>query len=139
MNIDIGISESHIKGTGLLMNTHIKDPENPEQTRVLSQFVHLSIQEYLAMLGLLMCTEDDDHVQKVLEQLSGSQQFNMALLFLYGIAFEEGGMGKMLFPSSEGIQPPSIDSKRRILTQMASVSINIIARNMFQQSPYDGK
>ena len=109
------------------MDTHIQDPKDPKQTRVLSQFVHLSIQEFLAMGGLW--TKDDGRMKDVVTQLSGSQQFNMALLFLYGIAFDESEMNKMVSSSSGRVESQHIEDKRQILTTIASVSMDMMARN----------
>ena len=122
LRIYICISDSNIEKTGLLLTTSIQDPEDPEQTRVLSQFVHLSIQEYLAMLGLL--TKEDDHFKNIVKQLSRSQQFNMALLFLYGIAFDESEVDETWFSFSIAgrVDPQQLDAKRKMLTHMASVS-----------------
>ena len=71
---------------GLLMQTQILDPENNE-SQVQSQFAHLSIQEYLAMSGLL--TESADRIKTSMSRFSKSEQYNMALLFLYGLAFDK--------------------------------------------------
>ena len=59
-----------------------------KEPQFLSQFIHLSIQEFLAMAGLLR--ECPDKVKHTLTQLTGSGQFNMTLLFLYGLAFDSG-------------------------------------------------
>ena len=74
--------------TGSLMHTLIEDPENPGKFQTLKQFNHLSIQEFLAMLGLV--SEKVKHLKASVKQLSISEQFNMALLFLYGLAFDDG-------------------------------------------------
>ena len=73
--------------TGLLTSTCIEDPEQPGKTQTLNQFIHLSIQEFLAMLKLI--PKDGKYLGKKLKKLSGSEQFNMALLFLYGLAFDD--------------------------------------------------
>ena len=68
--------------TGLL--TEGLDAEDGDTT---VEFVHLSMQELLAMCELLK--RDPDHVKKTLTTLCRSEQFNMALLFLYGLAFDD--------------------------------------------------
>ena len=68
------------------MQTQVSSAEpSKKEPEVLSQFLHLSIQEFLAMAGLLK--ETPDKVSQTLTQLTKSEQFNMALLFLYGLAF----------------------------------------------------
>ena len=73
-----------MRKVGLLMETHIRSPSDPKQETILSQFVHLSIQEFLAMAGLLH--NDVATIQNSLRKLMKSDQFDMALLFLYGLA-----------------------------------------------------
>ena len=69
------------------MQTEVPDPQAEGNVRVLSQFEHLSIQEFLAMAGLLL--HSPEQVKKTLKQLSQSEQFGMAFLFLYGLAFNK--------------------------------------------------
>ena len=72
---------------GLLMQTEVANPDKPGETDVLSQFLHLSIQEFLAMAGLLK--QDLSTLRDSMTWLVASEQFNMALLFIYGLAFNE--------------------------------------------------
>ena len=76
-----------MRKVGLLMETDIQDPDDQTKIVTLSQFVHLSIQEFLAMAGLLK--EDLEVLQNTLKRLCASEQLTMALLFLYGLAFNE--------------------------------------------------
>ena len=69
------------------METQLEDIEKSGSTKTLTQFAHLSIQEFLAMSGILGETLED--VEKHVRKLSMSEQYNMALLFLYGLAFDD--------------------------------------------------
>ena len=68
------------------METEIRNAEHPEETQVQSQFVHLSIQEFLAMGGLI--EDRPERVKDTVLRFAQSGQFNMALLFLYGLMFD---------------------------------------------------
>ena len=68
------------------METTFQDPDDKKNVISQSQFVHLSIQEYLAMVGLLQ--EGSERIGSLVKRLCKSGQFNMALLFLYGLAFD---------------------------------------------------
>ena len=73
--------------SGLLVQTEIQDPEKEGSKRVLSQFIHLSIQEFLAMVGLLKL--HPDKVQQVFSELCRADSFSMATVFIFGLAFNE--------------------------------------------------
>ena len=72
--------------SGLFLQTKVPDLGNGQKNKVLGEFIHLSIQEFLAMLGLL--TQRPGSIKEALKTLKTSGQFNMALLFLYGFAFD---------------------------------------------------
>ena len=67
------------------MQTKISDLEGAGDDQVLSQFTNVFIQDFLAMVGLLK--QRPDQVRRTLNELTKSEQFNMAILFLYGLAF----------------------------------------------------
>ena len=69
------------------METDTSNPDSPDKSTVISQFVHLSIQEFLAMAMLL--NETPQQVETTLKRLCKSGHFNMAFLFLYGLAFND--------------------------------------------------
>ena len=76
-----------VGNTGLLLQTEIPDPENQNENEVLSQFVHLSIQEFLAMVALL--NREPTYASQVLTELFETDHFNMARLFVCGLAFSK--------------------------------------------------
>ena len=82
------IPVERMKEIGLLMETEIRNPETQGETEILRQFAHLSVQEFLAMCGLLK--KGPEKVRETVSTFSKSEQFNMALLFLYGLAFDIG-------------------------------------------------
>ena len=98
------------------MDTHYEDPLEKGQTKVQSQFVHLSIQEFMAMMGLV--NSEPDRIKSVVDRLSSSQQFNMALLFLYGIVFDKSTTERL--PSGKVDQPIKT---RQLLFDRLDVSI----------------
>ena len=108
-----------MRRSGLLMQTEIPDPENQHKRQVLSQFVHLSIQEFLAMAGLL--TQSLEQVRDIVGQLAKSEQFNMALLFLYGMAFNENETIKKISAEVCGSQVQKNDIKE-VLLELVVVS-----------------
>ena len=108
-----------MRRSGLLMQTEIPDPENQHKRQVLSQFVHLSIQEFLAMAGLL--TQSLKQVRHIVGQLAKSEQFNMALLFLYGMAFNENETIKTISAEVCGSQVQKNDIKE-VLLELVVVS-----------------
>ena len=104
------------------MQTEIRNPERPESTQVQSQFIHLSVQEYLAMCGLIQ--ESPERVREVVTRLCRSEQYNMSLLFLYGMVFDEdvGQIGNLpVFRSS--IQKEEIQNA---LEELITVSITCV-------------
>ena len=101
------------------MQTEIPDPENQHERQVLSQFVHLSIQEFLAMAGLLK--QSLEQVRDVVGLLAKSEQFNMALLFLYGMAFNENETIKKISAEVCGSQVQKNDIKE-VLLELVVVS-----------------
>ena len=105
---------------GLLMQTQILDPENNE-SQVQSQFAHLSIQEYLAMSGLL--TESADRIKSSMSRFSKSEQYNMALLFLYGLAFDEerGSISEVQVTISHSAE--QTEKFQKVLLDSVTVSI----------------
>ena len=106
---------------GLLVETDIDDPDNPGRNDIFSQFVHLSIQEMLAMVGLL--TQDQEKVQKALSRLCKSEQFNMALLFLYGVTFnQENAIIKKISTTIRGTSEQT-ESIKQALTATTYVSL----------------
>ena len=107
-----------MRQTGLLMDTNYEDPHRPGQITVLSQFVHLSIQEFLAMIGVIK--SKGDGIEMVIKQLCRSQQFNMALVFLYGLAFDESIPGHLPF-----CDLCDTSHTRKVLLDLVSVSINV--------------
>ena len=74
-----------IRQVGLLVENALGDSENPDET--LSEFVHLSIQEFFGMAALLQ-DGDSNEMERLIQELSESEQFSMSLLFLYGMAFD---------------------------------------------------
>ena len=70
---------------GLLMDTQVPGGDTEGGCRTLSQFVHLSIQEFLAMIELLKANRKT--IKEEVSRFSKSQQFDMTMTFLYGIAF----------------------------------------------------
>ena len=103
--------------SGLLMETETQNPENPVEKRVLTQFVHLSIQECLAMAGLLQ--EPHEKVKDTIRQLAGSQQYNMALLFVYGLAFDvDDGPISELASVMKGLSENRIQMKEVLLKEV---------------------
>ena len=108
---------------GLLMETQIQDPTDPEEKKVLSQFVHLSIQEVLAMVGLM--NKSIDEIKTVVKQFAKSQQFNMALLFLYGLVFDTSNeYSKKLFPSSV-VESSLRKAIKPVLLDLLNVSFSV--------------
>ena len=103
-----------MRTTGLVMDTLTGDPKGSEQ-----QFVHPSIQDFLAMRGLL--AEDDGNIKNVLKQLFSSQRFDTALLFLYGLAFDE-----RIVSSSVSLGLGQMKKTREALVGMISVGISYI-------------
>ena len=81
------VTVHEMRKIGLLMDTDITVPGEQGGGKVLSQFVHLSIQEFLAMAGLLK--ESPDKVRELIQEFGRSEQFNMALLFLYGLVYND--------------------------------------------------
>ena len=100
-----------MRRAGLLMQTEMPDPEQRKGNEVLSQFVHLSIQEFLAMAGLLK--KDPVQIKEIVGRLSKSEQFNMSLLFLYGLAFnKENGTIKNISTAVIGTSETRKDIKK---------------------------
>ena len=96
------------------METDLPDPEEPNGSKVVSQFVHLSIQEFMAMSSLL--TQDRQKIDEVLKERSKSGHFNMALLFLYGLAFnEENGPIKLISTNVTGDAVTRQETKNALL------------------------
>ena len=89
------------------------------EPQVLSQFVHLSIQELLAMAGLLK--ESPNQVKQTLTQLTKSGQFNMALLFLYGLAFNSNNETVREISTAVGGQLAQREELQQILLEAVGV------------------
>ena len=105
------------------MQTEIKDPQNPDSVQVLSQFAHLSIQELLAMAGLLK--QSSEHIEVTVKQLCSSEQFNMALLFLYGLAFNNTNETIQKLCEKVGLTAEQRHQAHSILKEAAPVSVLI--------------
>ena len=120
------ISVEGIAESGLLMQTRIPNPERPEEMQILNQFVHLSIQEFLAMQGLLQ--EHPGKVKKVLQQLSRTGQFNMALLFLFGLAFDKRKSSFRHMPDSSRKLPSAKKDLTKLLLDNIGVSSNFLSK-----------
>ena len=105
------------------MQTEIPDPEETKENQVLSQFVHLTIQEFLAMVGLLK--ESPHQVSNTLREFSKTEQFNMALLFLYGFAFNTDNETIKAISSAVGGLSDQKEEIQKVLLQAVGVSSNI--------------
>lgn len=66
---------------------HRQDQERECETRYIYQFVHLTVQEMLAMTELLR--KDEKTLMDVAARISKSPSFNMAKMFLYGLRFDK--------------------------------------------------
>ena len=120
ISLDIFISVPNLTGFGLMVQTNVSSLGISEKEhQVLSQFVHLSIQEFLAMAGLLK--ESPDQVRKTLTQLTKSGQFNMALLFLYGLAFNSNNETVREISTAVGGQLPQRKELQQILLEAVGV------------------
>ena len=69
---------------GLFLQTSIPDPERPGES--LGQFIHLSIQEFLGAVGLLI-NQSPELVQQKMSEMLASGQSGMAQMFTYGVSF----------------------------------------------------
>ena len=103
------------------MQTELQNPRNPKQKQVLSQFVHLSIQEFLAM-GRLM-TLNVNTLEKSLKDLVESEQYNMALLFIYGMAFNSQHKEINILSNAVSGSTSQNADRIHILTTAVAVSI----------------
>ena len=128
ISLDIFISDFKLRGSGLLMQTQASGISE-EEPQVLSQFVHLSIQEFLAMAGLLK--ESPDQVRKTLKRLAKSEQFNMALLFLYGLAFNSNNETVREISTAVGGQLP----QRKELQQLLLEAVGVGNKSRFRRLP----
>ena len=81
-----GMTEA--KRSGLLTYSRFKDPENPHCQKLQAQFIHLSIQEFLA--AAKMVAPGDDSEQEI--KLFKSGQFNLTDVFAFGLAFDRANM-----------------------------------------------
>ena len=96
------------------MQTRISDSEGAGNDQVLSQFIHLSIQEFMAVTG---------QVRRAVKDLSKSGQFNMALLFLYGLAFNTGNETIMALSMAISGSVDQWEEMKKVLCDSISVSI----------------
>ena len=107
--------------SGIFLQTEVSGPNTSDQKQVLGEFVHLSIQEFMAMIGLLV--QSPEEVREALKMLSSSGQFNMALLFLYGFAFDTGSEALKELCKAMGVQIEVGAELRSILKENIKVSI----------------
>ena len=120
VSLDTFISDLKLRGSGLLMQTQVfTSGMSEKEPQVLSQFVHLNIQEFLAMAGLLK--ESPDQVRKTLTQLTKSEQVNMALLFLYGLAFNSDDETVRDISTAVGGQLPQRKELHQLLLEAVKV------------------
>ena len=87
-----GISQEGMraaKQSGLLTYSKYKDPENPHRQKLQAQFIHLSIQEFLAAARM---TNPSCNASEQKLNLFRSGQFNMTDVFAFGLAFNETDM-----------------------------------------------
>lgn len=64
----------------------VTDDQSVAALNTTYEFVHLSIQELLAMMEL--CQKDTYTLKKTAEMMWRSYSFNMAMLYLYGLHFD---------------------------------------------------
>ena len=69
---------------GLLEYSMLRDPVNPHEPKLQTQFIHLSVQEFLSAAKMVVPCRDDESEIKVFE----SGRFNMRDIFAFGIAFD---------------------------------------------------
>ena len=82
-----GISSECMKEArklGLLEYSILRDPVNPHEPKLQTQFIHLSVQEFLSAAKMVVPCRDDKNEIKVFE----SGQFNLRDIFAFGIAFD---------------------------------------------------
>ena len=133
MTLFLYTSVPKLQNVGLLMETDVVSPDQPQDKKILWQFVHLSLQEFLAMAGLL--NESPEKIAPVLTrtmtQLSRTGQYNMALLFLYGMAFDEGN--SPITNISKAVNQSSTHQRdvRQILLDNVGVSISTCFITLF--------
>ena len=95
------------------------DPEGAGNAQVLSQSIHLSFQELLAMAGLLK--ETPEQVRRTLAELTKGEQFNMALLFLYRLAFSSDNVTIRIISTVIGGQSAKMKKMWEVLLEAVGV------------------
>ena len=84
-----GISQEGMreaKQSGLLTYSKCKDPENPHRQKLQAQFIHLSIQEFLAAAKMVV-SRVDLREQEIKSLASGF--LDMKDIFAFGLVFDE--------------------------------------------------
>ena len=74
--------------TGLLTYTNVQDPFNPQQKELQAQFVHLSVQEFLAVSKLAVSSPDDDVIEEKVGLLQ-SERLKLSDIFAFGVVFDK--------------------------------------------------
>ena len=77
------------KQSGLLTYSKCKDPENPHRQKLQAQFIHLSVQEFLAAARMVVPGAEWTEQEF---KLSKPGQFNMRNIFAFGLAFDKTNM-----------------------------------------------
>ena len=75
--------------TGLLTYTNVQDPFNPQQKELQAQFIHLSVQEFLAVSKLAVSSIDDIVIEEKVGLLQ-SEKFKLSDIFAFGVVFDKG-------------------------------------------------
>ena len=120
-----GISQEGMreaKQSGLLTYSKYKDPENPHCQKLQAQFIHLSVQEFLAAARMIdpSCNASEQKLH-----LFESGQFNMTDLFAFGLAFDETNMNVKDIQNVINKQKSCLPLKKETKGQMLNVFIDL--------------
>ena len=117
-------SVSQMCRAGLFLQTSIPDPERPGESQTLGQFIHLSIQEFLGAVGLLI-NQPPELVQQKMSEMLASGQFGMAQMFTYGVSFNGDHLNINNIVSAVSSEKDDVQQKQAGLKQaiMGGVSV----------------
>ena len=116
-----GISQEGMreaKQSGLLTYSKYKDPENPHHQKLQAQFIHLSVQEFLAAARMI---GPRGNVSEQELYLFESGQFNMAYIFAFGLAFDKTDMNVKDIQYASIKQEPCLPLMKETVDQMLKV------------------